>query len=222
MLDELSEADIKFLRDCYEENSKKQFHRISARRNEDRRNYHNDKEKGLVVRWQDCVPLERWYRKTFDLGRASFGGQLGIIKQPLGVHADILWDVPNHVTRSEHCTTSYSVLETDCIDTLHTYIFDQYVDRDKWTGLKDGIESIHGLVETKVLHGYPHEAGRLAHLYPNAKALGLTIKEKLPLPIGKIVSWPSHHLHSGQDFKSAGGSWKLHLTLITQTSLING
>jgi len=216
MQDELSRKDIDFLKDIVDTHKadRKSFNRISARKNEDRRDYHNDKDKGWMIRWQDCMPLEIWYRKRFGV-RGPFGGQLAMLKQPLGVHADVLWDVPNHIPLKEDCTTRYSVIETDCKDMLHTYVFDQYVDRDKWTGLKDGTDAIIGLTDEPI--GNKQRWG-LDHLYPNANALGLTLKTLIPLPLGRVVGWDSHHLHSGQSFMSCGGSWKLHLTLITTTA----
>ena len=161
-----------------------------------------------------CKSLGDWYREKFDI-QGPLGGQLALLHEPLGVHADVLFNINDHFTQKEHSTTRYAVLETDCTKPLHTYVFDQYVDRTKWTGLKDGTDAIEGLTDVPIegMEG-------LDHLFPNAAALGLTIKDKIELPLGEIITWPSHHLHSGQSFASAGGSWKFHITIITPTTAI--
>ena len=173
--------------------------------------FHEDSETGHMLLAVKCAPLEEWYRWKFDIN-GPLGGQLAFLKHPLGVHADVLHNIPNHFSQKQHATTRYAVLKTDCIDTLHTYIFDQYVDRTEWSGFETVNETVTGLTDTPI-KGYEG----LDHLIDERSSLGLTVKEKIPLPIGKVISWESHYLHSGQSFVSAGGSWKFHITVITPT-----
>ena len=175
--------------------------------------FNKDSEAGHMLLAVNCVPLEEWYRNKFDIV-GPLGGQLAFLKEPLGVHVDVLQNIPDHFSRKLHTTTRYAVLKTDCTDTLHTYIFDQYADRTKWKTLATANETVSGLTDTPI---EGHEG--LDHLIPIAAALGLTVKEKIPLPIGKVVSWESHYLHSGQSFVSAGGSWKFQITMLTPTRL---
>ena len=173
--------------------------------------FNEDSETGHMLLAVNCVPLGEWYRNKFDID-GPLGGQLAFLKEPLGVHVDVLHNVPDHFSQKLHTTTRYAVLKTDCTDTLHTYIFDQYADRTKWSGFKTVNETVTGLTDTPI---EGHEG--LDHLIDKASSLGLTVKEKIPLPIGKVVSWESHYLHSGQSFVSAGGSWKFQITILTPT-----
>ena len=185
--------------------------------------FYKNSKSGHMLLATKCAPLEEWYRNKFDIAsKFPLGGQLALFYEPLGVHADVLFYITDHFSTKVHTTTRYAVLKTNCTDMLHTYIFDQYVDRTKWRGLEHFKEVsnidetiITGLINTPIKG---HEG--LDHLSEISESLGLTVKEKIPLPTGKIISWPSHYLHSGQSFVSAGGSWKFHITILTPTNAI--
>jgi len=157
--------------------------------------------------------LEDWVRGKFGI-KGAIGGQIARLTKPLSVHADVLFDVQNHFTRSMPSTTRYVVLDTDATAPMYTVLFKQYVNRDEWTGLKDGIHAIQGLTATPLMEGYPHEKRTFSHLLKKSRVIGLTIDRKIGLGIGDVVQWPSHYLHCGCSFAVCKATYKLHLTVL--------
>jgi hypothetical protein len=197
----LLDSDLKYLRDLWYENSwAHQPYFIGTKI-----------QVGQLITTTRHSALEKFVRDKFEID-TELGGQLAYLTRPLSVHADVLFDIPDHFTTKQVCSTQYVVIDTDATKPMHTFVFDQTVIPDKWTGLKDGTDAVENMAETTAKDLF--EEDQIDHLLSGSLKVGLSLYETIPLDIGKSVKWPSHHLHCGESFTSSGATYKLHLTVL--------
>lgn len=203
MITSLSDADCQYLK------------RIWAR------NEHKPYFTGKKVRVGDLITtvfnkeLEHFVRSRFDI-KGPVGGQLALLNAPLSIHADVLFDLPiRHFTQDEPSTTHYVVADTDAKGKMYTVLFEEIVDREKWTGFKDGTDAIIDYDLTRPTIRQQFFDHQIEHYQTKIRDLHLSFKRTLPLEIGEIVQWRSDRLHSGCSFAECGATYKLHLTVLT-------
>ena len=210
----LKNAQIKWLKDFWYDNLD-ESEQYTSRNEQVGKSYalRNDKE------------LYSYVQEVFKTN-SELSGQIGFITKPLGLHADVLWDISNdhwqHWSTKQAGRTRYVVLDTDAKEMMHTTVFEQTVDPATWRGTEPGIDSrtistdkIHGteLANQTSIH-HMHRSFYSHH--PEILDLSLSVDEIHKVNIGKIIEWRTNQLHTGQSFKSCGATYKLHLTVLTK------
>ena len=203
MITSLSVSDLQYLKDLWDRSEHKPYHT------------------GGKVRVGDLITtvfhpeLEQFVRDKFEI-TGPVGGQLARIDRALSVHADVLFDLKiQHFTQQVPSRTQYVVIDTDAKEPMYTILFEELVNRETWTGFKDGTGAIIDYDETKPTVREQFFDYQIDHFLPKVRDLHIGFKTTLPLEIGEVVKWRSDRLHAGCSFSECDATYKLHLTVLT-------
>jgi len=201
------QEDLDEIKDIWKRNNPPDFQSISERADS---NKTNSAYGGQRLASVSCDELGEWYKQRWGVKQERMGGQLAYLQDPLGPHADIIFAVDNHWTKTIPSVTQYVVLETDSDVNLKTVLFDQFIeDFTTYKGLPDSYSNSNVTNLSESILGKPEH---LTHITDEISNMNLSVQQVLDTPLWQLVAFPSEQIHSGGTFHPSC-TYKFHMTI---------